>query len=224
MPTQDTDDTELNLATIETEPELDTQTTTSKGAEGENIELSLSEDKTQVAKTLSPQEIKVKQQEDSFFNKILEGEIELTAVPKWLQHRVQLRLDAISKIDDIHQIAQKVALEEISKVGQNAEFEKLKAQLPPMTKDQAKAFQAKFDDLYPLGKLKALKETMERFGYDEESRENVEINKSRSKLSLPKVGQSRAKDKEKDDWLSAADDDVKWQAKMKEVRLAMAEE
>lgn len=217
MPDQDTNDNELDLDIIEDEPESDTQITSRKAAEGEEkIELSLSQDKTQVAKTLSPAEAKAKEQELSFFNRILEGEIEMKDVPKWLQPRVQLRLDTVTKADDIRQIAREMAREEIERRNEDAEFNKLRSQIPQMTKAEANSFQEKFNKFKPLGKVEALRETMEIFGYGQESKENAEVMKSRSRMSLPKVGQSIAK--ENSDLVELAKDEKKWNAHMRKMK------
>jgi len=198
MPTQTTDGSELEIVTTDAEPEKTTRTTAKDGAEGEKSELSLPEesDNTQVAKQNSPDEVKAKQQEDSFFKRIVDNEIDITKVPKWLQPRVQSRLDAISKSDDLHTVARQVAQEEIDKRNEDAEFKRLKADLPEMSKEDAKAFTDKYKSLLKLGRVQALKETMERFGYDKNSQEDARMNNARSRMSLPQVGQPRAKGRE----------------------------
>ena len=197
MPTQTTDGSELEIVTTDAEPEKTTRTTAT-GAEGEKSELSLPEesDNTQVAKQSSPDEVKAKQQEDSFFKRIVDNEIDITKVPKWLQPRVQSRLDTISKSDDLHTVARQVAQEEIDKRNEDADFKRLKADLPEMSKEDAKAFTEEYKSLLKLGKVTALQKTMKMFGYDKNSQEDARMNNARSRMSLPQVGQSRAKGKE----------------------------
>lgn len=211
MPIQDTGGSELEIVTTDAEPEKNTQTTTEKvGAEGEKQELSLPEGSTQVAKTPSADEVKAKQQEESFFKRVVDNEIDMSKVPKWLQPRVQSRLDAITKTDDLHTVARQVAQEEIDKRNQDAEFKRLKADLPTMSKEQAQAFTEEYKSMLALGKVAALQKTMRMFGYDKESMEDTRMNVSRSRMSLPQVGQPRAKGKES--LVDIAKDEKKWKA------------
>lgn len=195
MPIQDTLDAELNLVTVEAEPELDTQTTAEEeSTEGENRELSVDEESmTQVAKPNSIADARAKAQEVAWYNKVVDGKADISDAPKWLQGRLQSRFDAMNSLPNLEKVAADVAIKELGRQRENAEFENLQKSLPSMSAEEFKLLNQRFQEFKGLGKVKALNTAMELCGFTPEAMDDKRIDKARGRMSLPPSGQSRTK-------------------------------
>lgn len=200
------DELELDIVS-ESEP-VDAQTT--DNGEGEKTELQLEESNAQVpSKPLTPAEQSALVQEEAWIKNIIEGKKDVDEAPKWLQSRLQKRLDSISKVPAIEEVAREVAQKEIQRQQEESAFYDLQKSIPPLSSTDAAQLKAKYAELRPLGKVKALEVAMQVLGISMDKQEEAGIQKARGRMSLP-PSSSVPRNNNKDDLVSVAKDQKRW--------------
>jgi hypothetical protein len=205
---QDTEADELLLEVEDTtEAESDEDTQTTEDGEGES-EISLETDDS--GTKLTPAEENAKRQEESWLEKVVSGRAEVADAPKWLQGRLNSRLDATNKAPDTEEVVKKVMAQE----REAQEFAELQKQIPRLTAGQAKELQQRFADLKQLGKVKALKTSLELMGLTQKFKEAEARGVAKGRMSLPQSGQPAVKKSGQVGGvaLDTIHDDKKWNA------------
>lgn len=203
----DPNNNELDLDIIGESESVDAEATESE-QEVNGLQLD-EESAAQVAsKSLSPAEKSALQQEEAWFKKVVEGTKQIEEAPSWLQARLQKKLDSIAKAPDIKDVAREVALQEIARQKEDAQFNQLQESIPALSKTDAEKLKAKFAELRPLGKVKALETAMEILGLTPDRMEEQSIAKARGKMTLPPSGAPSTKSE--NDILSIAKDQKRW--------------
>lgn len=180
---QNTGGDELDLEVI-TEDESAEDTQYIQEDEGESEELNLETEEAQVDK-LSPAEENARKQEEAWLNKVISGNAAVEDAPKWLQGRLNKRLDAVEKAPDTEEVVRKV----LEKEREDAEFQERKSQIPKLTPAQAKEFTERYNQLRPAGKLAALNTVIELMGLSQKMREAEQRGIAKGRMSLPRSGQ-----------------------------------
>lgn len=187
MPNQDQVSDELgDIQVIEdTESAVDDNVTEEKeNSEQSSQELHLEEDATTDSK-LSPAEISAKQQEDSWLAKVIAGKSTVEQAPKWLQSKINSRLEVIGNAPKTEEIV-KQALEKERKV---QEFKDLQKQIPPLTPTQAKELKQRYSQLKGADNVAALKTVLEAMGLTPKPKEIEAREIAKGKITLPRSGQ-----------------------------------
>jgi hypothetical protein len=199
---QDNLDDELELVTEEAETDDDQDATDSEQTEELNLD---SEDDSTTEDTSAseptPAEKSAKQQEDSWYAKVVAGKADVTDAPSWLQSKLNNRLNSTPKEEDLdRKIEEKLRQKE-----EQLQFKALLSTIPVLSKSKAADLKAKFQEFKPLGSLKALETALALTGIktDDSKRE------ARGRMSLPPSG--RPVEKNNSDVLSIAKDEKKWQ-------------
>lgn len=181
MPNTTTDGDELEIDIAEAESAVDTQTT-DEDSEGES-ELTLeSEEKVE---KLSPAEENAKRQEEAWLEKVVSGKAEITDAPKWLQGRIESRLNVTTKLPETEEVVKKVIAQE----RETLEFKALQSRIPKLTATQAKELQERFAELRPLGKTKALQLALDLMGLSQKINDAERRGIAKARMSLPVSGQ-----------------------------------
>lgn len=186
---QDIEGDELQLEVIpETESAEDTQATDNGEGESEEVELQFEQEEAQGDK-LSPQEENAKRQEDAWLNKVISGKSNVEDAPKWLQNRLNARLEATNKVPETEEVVKKV----LEREREEQEFQAEQKNLPKLTTLQAKQLQDKFAELKPLGKVKALRLAKELLGLSSKVKEAEARGIAKGRMSLPQSGHPSVK-------------------------------
>ena len=181
---QDTNSDELQLdVTDEAESVEDTQTTDEGEGESEG-ELNL-ETEEQAVEKLSPAQENAKRQENAWFNKVVSGKAKVEDAPKWLQEKLNTRLEASTEEPGTEEVVKKVMAEE----RETQQFKDLQSQIPKLTSSQAKELQERFAELKALGKVKALRTALDLMGLSQKVKEAEARGVAKGRTSLPRSGQ-----------------------------------
>jgi len=182
---QDTQGDELQLEVIpETETVEGSQDTQESEGETEDNGLNLETDEPQVDK-LSPAEENAKRQEEAWLNKVILGKAQVEEAPKWLQNRLNSRLEATNKVPATEELIEKA----LAKKEAEREFKARQKQIPKLTPQQAKELNERFNALRPAGKVVALNAALDAMGLSQKIREAEERGVAKGRMSLPKSGQ-----------------------------------
>jgi hypothetical protein len=185
MPSEDTTGDELQLEVIpDTEPSADTQTTVTGEEESEEVQANLETEEPKVDKA-TPAEENAKRQEEAWLGKVVSGKAEVEDAPKWLQGRLNTRLETINKIPETEEVVKKVLTQE----REAQEFTDLQKQIPKLTPLQARELQDRFAELKPLGKSKALRTALDLMGLSQKIKDAETRGVAKGRMSLPKSGQ-----------------------------------
>lgn len=181
--TQITPDDELQVDIIESESGDDSQTTPVEGEGETEVEVQLETEEPKVEK-LSPAEENAKRQEEVWLNKVLNGKAEVEDAPKWLQPRLESRLDSTTKVPETAEVVKKVLEQE----RENAEFKALQGQIPKLTQAEANELQMRFNTLKAAGKVVALQAAMDAMGLSQKVREAEQRGVAKGRMSIPSSG------------------------------------
>lgn len=185
---QDTDADELQLeVTAEAESAVDSQN--SQEAEGEHdAVINLEKDDQKVDK-LSPAQEQAQRQEEAWLLKVTSGKANVEDAPKWLQARLNSKLEATDETPDIEAVVQR----SLAKEREDAEFKDLQSQIPALTQSQADELQERYKALRPAGRVAALRATLDAMGLSSKLKEAEARGIAKGKMSLPRSGQPAVK-------------------------------
>ncbi len=205
---QDTEADELQLeVTPQDESVDDTQTT--PGGEGESDAVLDLETVERKVDKLTPAEEQAKLQEDAWMLKVTSGKASVEDAPKWLQARLNAKLEATGKAPETEEVVRKV----LEKEREDAEFKELQAQIPTLTAKQAAELTERYKTLRPAGKVAALRATLDAMGLSQKLKDAEARGLAKGKMSLPRSGQPSVKKSEQLVGGVPADviaDDKKW--------------
>jgi len=205
---QATNDDELQLeVTSEDESVEDTQD--SDNAEGESEDTQVQFEEEPQTDKLSPAEENAKRQEEAWLGKIISGKAEVSDAPKWLQGRLDSRLEATNKIPETEDVIRKV----LEKEREDDKFKELQTKIPKLSPAQAKELNERYKTLRPAGKVVALQNALDAMGLSEKVREAEMRGITKGKMSLPVSGQLPVRKSEQAVGgvpLDVVHDDKKW--------------
>jgi hypothetical protein len=185
MPSDNTegDELQLNVEATEDSETADDAQATEDGEGGSEEKLNLQTADEEVDKP-SPAEEQAKRQEEAWLNKVISEKAKVEDAPKWLQARLNARLEATGKTPETEEVVKKVLAQE----RENQDFQTLQNQIPTLTASQAKELQERFAELKPLGKVKALKTALDLMGLSSKVKEAEQRGAAKARTSLPKSG------------------------------------
>lgn len=201
------DSNELELTIEEDESSDDTQNSDAEGESETELNLEIDE---KVAKQ-TPAEENAQRQVDSWVNKVINGKAEVEDAPKWLQARLNAKLEATNNVPETAEVVKKVLAEE----REAAEFKSLQSQIPKLNSAQAQELQERFAKLKPLGKVEALRTALDLMGLSSKTKEAEMRGIAKGRMSLPMSGQPSVKKSGQSVGgvpLDVIHDDKKWNA------------